>query len=214
MPISIEAAVLNDFSEPLTILPLTIGEPRADEIRVKIVATGICHTDLIMMRGALRASLPAVLGHEGAGIIEAVGSNVTTHRPGDHVVLTFASCGACGPCQDGSPSYCEQFMALNFSCQRCDGTGAFEGEPGVRSHFFGQSSFASHVLCRARNAVVVPKDVPLRLLGPLGCGIQTGAGAVLNALRVTPGRSIGGSSLPSRPGPALPFFSFTLIRVP
>jgi aryl-alcohol dehydrogenase len=186
----IRAAVLKSFKEPLEIRELTIGNPRPDELRVRMVATGICHTDIIMLGGLLRAPLPAVLGHEGAGVVEAIGSAVTTHKPGDHVVLSFAHCGHCSNCNEGKPSYCQEFMPRNFTCARTDGSSAFEGTPVVRSHFFGQSSFASQVLCGAQNAIIVPKDAPLELLGPLGCGVQTGAGAVLNALKVRAGASI------------------------
>jgi aryl-alcohol dehydrogenase len=188
--IAIRAAVLARFKEPLEIRTLTIGEPRSDEIRVRMVATGICHTDIIMLGGLLRAQLPVVLGHEGAGIVEAIGSAVITHKPGDHVVLSFAHCGQCSSCNEGKPSYCHEFMPRNFSCARTDGSSAFNATPVVKSHYFGQSSFASQVLCNVRNAIVVPKDAPLELLGPLGCGIQTGAGAVLNALKVHAGSSI------------------------
>jgi aryl-alcohol dehydrogenase len=185
----VRAAVLKGFKEPLEIRDLMIGDPQPDEIRVRIVATGICHTDIIMLGGLLRAPLPAVLGHEGAGVVEAIGSAVTTHKPGDHVVLSFAYCGHCSSCNEGKPSYCQEFMPRNFSCARTDGSSAFAGTPVVRSHYFGQSSFASQVLCSARNAIIVPKDAPLELLGPLGCGVQTGAGAVLNALQVKAGSS-------------------------
>jgi aryl-alcohol dehydrogenase len=187
---SIRAAVLARFREPLEIRDLTIGDPQTDEVRVRLVATGVCHTDIIMMGGLLRASLPAVLGHEGAGIIEAVGSAVSTHKPGDHVVLSFAYCGHCSNCSEGKPSYCNEFMPRNFSCSRTDGSSAFDGAPSVRSHYFGQSSFASQILCNVRNAIIVPKEAPLELLGPLGCGVQTGSGAVLNALKVKSGSSM------------------------
>jgi aryl-alcohol dehydrogenase len=169
---------------------VTVEEPRADEIRVRLVASGICHTDQVMADGALRAGPPVVLGHEGAGVVESVGSAVSTHAIGDHVVLSFAHCGHCDACQEGMPSYCREFMNRNFGCCRSDGTSAIAGRERIRSHFFGQSSFATYAVCDPRNAIVVSKEVPLELLGPLGCGIQTGAGAIINALKMGPGSTL------------------------
>lgn len=187
--IGARAAVLKEFKQPFEIMDVLVGPPREDEIRVRLVATGICNTDLHMAGGALRAGGPVVLGHEGAGVVEAVGDAVTTHAPGDHVVLAFAFCGRCDACRDGAPTYCEQFMSANFSCCRSDGSTAISNNGPVHSHYFGQSSFATHAVCNAISAIKVPKDLPLELLGPLGCGVSTGAGAVLNALKVTPGSS-------------------------
>lgn len=188
--VSAKAAVLNAFRSPLEIEPVTVDDPRADEIRVRLVATGICHTDLIMAAGALRAAPPVVLGHEGAGVVEAVGDAVTTHKIGDHVVLTFAHCGHCESCTSGAPTYCRDFMPRNFACCRTDGTSALSAPEPVRSHFFGQSSFSTYAICSPQNAIKVTKDVDLALLGPLGCGIQTGAGAVMNAFKVPAGSSV------------------------
>ncbi|RYE58414.1 MAG: NAD(P)-dependent alcohol dehydrogenase, partial [Hyphomicrobiales bacterium] len=136
---------------------------------------------------------PIVLGHEGAGIVEAVGANVTKVQKGDHVVLTFNSCGACRPCQEGHPAYCENFNDYNFAGARPDdGSHALCGHDQTLLHdrFFGQSSFGAYAIANERNVVKVRKDAPLELLGPLGCGIQTGAGTVLNALKVGPGASL------------------------
>lgn len=188
--IAARAAVLTAFRTPFEIADVMIEAPRADEIRVRLVATGICHTDQVMADGALRSGAPVVLGHEGAGVVEAVGAAVTTHAVGDHVVLSFASCGVCDACNEGAPSYCDAFMTRNFACRRTDGSSSICAEHPIGSHFFGQSSFATHAICSPRNAVVVSQDVPLELLGPLGCGIQTGAGAVINAFRMGAGASL------------------------
>lgn len=188
--IEAKAAVLRAYNSPFEIETVSVEGPRSDELRVRLVATGICHTDLIMAAGALRAQPPVVLGHEGAGVVEAVGDAVTTHQVGDHVVLTFAHCGHCKPCSDGAPTYCREFMPRNFGCSRPDGSSAFAGHDAISSHFFGQSSFATYAICNARNAVKVPKEVDLSLLGPLGCGVQTGAGAIMNALDVGAGASL------------------------
>lgn len=187
----ISAAVVRNAGGNFTIETLALDEPRDDEVRVRIVATGLCHTDLVVRDQVLPTPLPAVLGHEGAGIIEAVGSAVTDLAPGDHVVLGFAACRACAHCDAGEPSYCSSFSELNFGGCRPDGTTSLRDENGpVSSHFFGQSSFSSHAIVAAKNVVKVPATAPLKLLGPLGCGIMTGAGAMFNTLAVSAADSV------------------------
>jgi aryl-alcohol dehydrogenase len=160
---------------------------------VRIVATGICQTDLHVRDQEYPVPLPAVLGHEGAGVVEAVGESVTSVGPGDHVVLSYQACGHCRPCLKGRYSYCTRAFEANFGGARLDGSnglGHNGAGPHVHGHFFGQSSFATYSLATERNVVKVPRDVPLELLGPLGCGLQTGAGAVLNSLKVPAGESL------------------------
>lgn len=171
---------------------LELEDPRDNEVLVRVVATGICHTDVNMRDSPARVPKPVVLGHEGAGIVERVGKAVHKVRPGDHVVMTFDSCGHCPSCFKGDAAYCAATAQYNFSSQRQDGSTALSnGGERVHSHFFGQSAFATYAICTERNVIPVRKDVPLELLGPLGCGIQTGAGAVINSLKVSAGRSIG-----------------------
>jgi len=184
--LQIQAAVLRQPGQPLHIETASLEEPRANEVLVRLVASGVCHTDMVVRDQYFTTPIPMILGHEGSGVVERVGSDVTTVVPGDHVVLTYMSCGLCAPCATGHPAHCEHMTLLNFggarmdgSCSSCDAHG---GE--LRDHFFGQSSFATHAIASERNVVKVRKDVPLELLGPLGCGIQTGSGAVLNALKV------------------------------
>ncbi|AQA23347.1 zinc-binding dehydrogenase family protein [Rhodococcus sp. MTM3W5.2] len=156
-----------------------------------MAGVGICHTDLTAAAGKIPFPLPAVLGHEGSGVVESVGPGVETVRPGDHVVLSFASCRSCRNCVAGHPAYCADFAALNYSGRRPDGsTTLHSGAEEVHGGWFGQSSFATHAVVDAAGAVVVPADLPLALLGPLGCGIQTGAGAVLRVLRPQPGSAV------------------------
>jgi aryl-alcohol dehydrogenase len=187
----VEAAVARELKAPLQLVQLDLDDLREDEVRVRLVATGVCHTDALVRDGVLPGSLPIVLGHEGAGIVEAVGSGVTTVAPGDHVVLGFRSCGACAACLEGHPAYCADFPPLNFGGARSDGsTSLSEGGQRVSSHFFGQSSFASHANVAERSVVKVPPTIPLEILGPLGCGITTGAGTVLNVLKPRAGSSI------------------------
>jgi Zn-dependent alcohol dehydrogenase len=185
------AALVRQPRAALTLEDVEVAAPRADEVRVRMVATGVCHTDLVC-RDGFPVPLPIVLGHEGAGVVEAVGAAVQNLAPGDHVVLSFNSCGACSNCASREPAYCHQFLALNFGGVRLeDGTSPLsqEGKP-INGNFFGQSSFASLAVVRAKNVVKVDRDLPLELLGPLGCGIQTGAGAVINTLKLRAGRSI------------------------
>ncbi|MBC9926267.1 MULTISPECIES: NAD(P)-dependent alcohol dehydrogenase [unclassified Leucobacter] len=187
----IQAAVATAPQTDLDIRELALDAPRADEVTVRMVASGVCHTDAIVRDQWYPVPLPAVLGHEGSGIVEAVGADVIDLKVGDKVVLAPASCGVCENCISGHPQYCTDFFALNFGGSRADGSKMFDdnGTP-ISSNFFGQSSFASMTNVRARNAVKVSDDAPLELLGPLGCGIMTGSGSVLNVLKPGPGESI------------------------
>jgi aryl-alcohol dehydrogenase len=187
----VTAAVVNEKSAPFRVEELDLEEPRRDEVLVRVVATGVCHTDLVVRDQYYPTPLPAVLGHEGAGVVERVGEGVSKVRPGDHVVLTYNSCAVCANCRQGQPTYCLDLFGYNFGGTRPDESTALrrDGE-SVHSHFFGQSSFADYALATERNVVKVRDDVPLEILGPLGCGIQTGAGGVLNALRPVAGTSI------------------------
>lgn len=187
----ITAAVARTQGAPLTIEELDLDDLRHGEVRVRMVATGICHTDAIVRDGVYPTPLPAVLGHEGAGVVEAIGEGVTSVAPGDHVVLAAAYCGHCTRCRRGEMAYCENLMAADFGGRRLDGSTALssDGEP-ISSHFFGQSSFATHANVVEESVVKVPSDVPLEHLAPLGCGFNTGAGTVLNELRPEIGSSL------------------------
>ena len=191
----ITAAVVPATSAPFEVRELELEAPGPGEVLVRMVATGVCHTDQVIRDQMVPVPLPAVLGHEGAGVVEEVGAGVAHLRPGDHVVLSYNSCGLCPNCVSGAPAYCGEFGAYNFGGRRADGSSALRGGSGadaevVSSHFFGQSSFATHAVVAARSAVPVPADAPLELLGPLGCGLQTGAGAVLNSLDPPAGSTI------------------------
>lgn len=173
------------------IMAAELDDPRADEVRVRIVATGMCHTDLSVLDGDILWPLPAILGHEGAGVIDAVGESVTKVAVGDRVVLSFGSCGRCPRCTEGKVAYCDAFVPLNFYGRRLDGshTHTVDGAP-ASAPFFYQSSFATYALASERNVIKAPDDLPLSVLAPLGCGIQTGAGAILNRLKPPPGSSL------------------------
>jgi aryl-alcohol dehydrogenase len=187
------AAVLRAPDKPYVIEDVVLGELRPDEVLVRIVGTGMCHTDLLPRNPAMGMSIePVILGHEGSGIVESIGAAVTRVGPGDHVLISFDSCGGCPSCLGGAPAYCPEFRPRNLTSRRVDGSASASSPDGavIGNRWFAQSSFAGHAVATERNLVVVDADLPLELLGPLGCGIQTGAGAVLNEMRLAPGQSI------------------------
>jgi aryl-alcohol dehydrogenase len=189
--VNVTAAVAEGKGKPFRIASLELDDPGPDEILVRLVAVGFCHTDLAAREGEIPVEAPVVLGHEGVGVVESVGAEIATVAPGDHVVLTYDSCGLCPNCVAGHSAYCYEFSRLNFACRRADGTSGLRGDHGaVFRGFFGQSSFATFAISHERNTVKVGKDLPLADLAPLGCGVQTGAGTVLNALNARRGSSI------------------------
>lgn len=187
----IKAAVVREKAGPFLIEEIELEEPRANEVLVRIVSSGLCHTDLVARMQFLPIPLPGVFGHEGAGVVEKVGSLVTKVKPGDHVATSYMSCGECPCCKKAMPGWCSEFLRLNFGGRRADGSTTMKKDgQTIYGSFFGQSTFASHSLVTERNLVKVPTDVPLEILSPLGCGIQTGAGGVINSLKAEPGSSI------------------------
>ena len=185
------AAVARGPGVDFTIEELAIAAPRAGEVLVRIAGVGLCHTDLVF-RDQFPYPFPAVLGHEGAGTVEAVGEGVEGLAPGDRVVVGFSSCGACPRCDEDLPSYCRHFVPLNYAGVRPeDGSTAYrQGDEAASSHFFGQSSFATHAITRARNVVKVETAAPLEVLGTLACGFQTGAGAIMRTFACPAGSSL------------------------
>ena len=181
---NITAAVARGPGQDFSVEQIQLDEPRADEVLVKIAGVGICHSDLAAKEQHLPFPLPAVLGHEGAGIVEKVGSEVSGLQPGDHVVLSFVSCGHCKTCENDMPSYCQQgFVPQNFAGVRADGSKTHHcGDEAISGNFFGQSSFGTYALTSASNTIKVRDDAPIEMLGPLGCGIQTGAGSIIKAM--------------------------------
>ena len=182
----IKAAVAYERKEPFVVKDVELAEPKATEILVRMAGCGICHNDLFT-KDEGPTPLPAVFGHEGSGVVERVGSAVTMVEPGDHVVFCSYSCGVCEQCLSGHPALCVQTVPVNFGGVYADGTKRLTDEEGRElSCFFGQSSFSTYVVADQRSAVKVDKDVDIAMLGPLGCGFQTGAGAVLNVLAPGP----------------------------
>jgi aryl-alcohol dehydrogenase len=187
----IKAAVVREKGGPFLIEEIELDEPRADEVLVKIASSGLCHTDLVARNQYMPIPLPGVFGHEGAGVVEKVGAQVTKVKPGDHVATSFMSCGTCVPCKKGIPGWCTEFRRLNFGGRRADGSATMKkGSETVYGSFFGQSTFANYAVMSERSIAKVPSDVPLEILSPLGCGIQTGAGGVINTLKAQPGSEI------------------------
>jgi aryl-alcohol dehydrogenase len=186
----ITAAVARAADAPFSLETVELDAPRDDEICVRIVGVGLCHTDLALKASGLIA-FPAVFGHEGSGIVEAVGRDIQKVAPGDRVAISFRSCGACPRCLQGEPAYCHVMPMLNFTGKRPDGSTSISAQgQTVSSNFFGQSSFATHCLAYERNVVKVPEGAPLELIGPLGCGVQTGAGSIMRSMSCERGSSL------------------------
>lgn len=179
----IKAAVTPQTGQPFEITDIELPELGPKDVLIKIAASGICHTD-VSGRDTGMVNPPAVLGHEGAGVIEEIGSEVTELQKGDHVVVSFASCGECDNCLANHPAHCRYYADLNLNSHIDHDTNQ------LVSRFFGQSSFATYSLANQRNVVKIDKDMDLALAAPLGCGLQTGASTVLNVLKPEAGSSI------------------------
>ncbi|MEU4796701.1 NAD(P)-dependent alcohol dehydrogenase [Streptomyces sp. NPDC023327] len=187
-------ALLKEPGGPISLEPVQIGPLAAREVLVRMSGTGICRTDLAAAAGVVPLPVPFVLGHEGAGVVEAVGSAVDALAVGDEVVLSFDSCGGCAGCAAKRPAHCEFFAALNYTGTRLDGSTTLtqNGLP-VHGNWLGQSSFGTYAVASDRNAVklpALPVGLPIEVLGPLGCGVLTGAGTVFNMLRPQPAQGI------------------------
>ncbi|MEQ3549729.1 NAD(P)-dependent alcohol dehydrogenase [Pseudonocardia nematodicida] len=172
---------------------LRLEDPRPNELLIEVRAAGICHSDLSGRDSLYPFPLPGVLGHEGVGIVRAVGSDVTAARVGDRVVMSQAFCGSCRACRKGTVSACPNTMGLALNGVRADGSPTLLDESGtpVSGGYLGQSSWATHALVREPNLAVLPDgSIPWTVAAPLACGVQTGAGAVLNVLRPEPTSSV------------------------
>lgn len=186
-----QAAILDGPDTEFVIHDVEIREPSPGEVLVSIRAVGMCHTDITARHSPIPLPFPVVLGHEGAGVVEAVGAGVTAVRPGDRVVLTYDSCGNCGNCHTGQPGYCSEFFGRNMTGRGIGGSSPLRraGEE-IGSRWFGQSSFATHAVVAQRCVVKVGDELPFSELAPLGCGVQTGVGAVVHTLGLRFGESL------------------------
>ncbi|MFI5266592.1 MAG: alcohol dehydrogenase catalytic domain-containing protein, partial [Chloroflexota bacterium] len=185
------AAVLLAPGQPMAIADVSLADAGPGEILVRLVATGVCHTDLGPARGERAVKVPAILGHEGAGVVETVGPLVSNVAAGDHVILTSVPrCGMCAACVAGKPWICETASTARAAGTLLDGASrlSLDGQPV--HHFFSQSSFAERAVVPAGAAVVISKDVPLDKVAVLACGVSTGLGTVFNAARVEAGAKV------------------------
>lgn len=183
------AAILEAAGQPLRIDEVHFGAPGSGEVLVRLVAAGVCHSDVNVMQGVVPFPLPGILGHEGAGIVEQVGPGVRSVRPGDKVVLSFSSCGSCAACAEDHPAYCSTWIPRNvFGDMRGEDAGVItrDGKP-LAANFFGQSSFGSFAIADEQSTVKVSDDADLVTLAPLGCGVLTGFGSMWNVLKPAAG---------------------------
>lgn len=192
----INALVVAEKNAPFVPEVLELEDPGPGEVLVRVVASGVCHTDANTQAGDMPLPLPGVLGHEGSGVVEAIGEGVTTIAVGDHVVMGWPYCGTCRNCRRGEHRYCEKIGPALVGGRRFmgpkEGTTGYRREDGteISGHFFGQSSFATYALANANALVTIDKDLPLELMGVLACGITTGAGAVFNTAKPEAGDSV------------------------
>ena len=186
-----KAAVLRAVGSPISIEQIEIASPRATEVRVRVKAAGVCHSDYHFVTGDLSTPLPAVLGHEGAGIVEDVGDDVTSVAPGDHVLFLWrTSCGRCALCQTGRPALCTSGLKARSSGLLDDGSSRLSRGGERIHHVLGVSCFAEHAVTSERSVRKIPATVPLEIAALLGCAVMTGVGAVVNTAVVRPGSSV------------------------
>ena len=187
----IRAAVARNKGGPFVIEQVELADPQAAEVQLRVVASGICQTDLHARDGYFPIPFPAVYGHEGVGVVERVGAAVTSVRPGDHAIMFAPSCGACRNCAAQRPAYCLSHLSLKMNGVRADGSSTLRaGTHLFGGSFFQQSSLATHAIATERNVVKVDSSVPLEVLAALPCGVNTGAGAALNVLDARPGMTV------------------------
>jgi S-(hydroxymethyl)glutathione dehydrogenase/alcohol dehydrogenase len=183
----VKAAVMYGFNEPLKVESVKLKAPRADEVVVKVVASGVCHSDLSVVQMKIPFPPPVVLGHEGAGIVEEVGKEVTDLKAGDHVVLSWVeNCGKCHYCIAGHAHLCD----ANIRSMMAGGEAVFESNGVDIARMAGVGSFADHTIVRATAAIKIAGDVPLDRACLVGCGVMTGVGAAINTVDIAPGQTV------------------------
>ena len=185
------AAVLFEPGKPLEVCYVDVQDPKAGEVRIEIKAAGVCHTDLSVMTGSLKAPVPAILGHEGAGIVVDVGPGVTAVKPGDHVIpLWRLSCGECEYCSDRRPALCGEGTEIRSTGRLLDGTSRFGIDGTEILHFAGVSSFSNYTVLPEGAVLKIPKELSFEQAALMGCSVITGVGAVINAAKVKPGHTV------------------------
>ena len=187
----ITAALVPEKGAPFRLETLELADPGPDELVVRVAACGVCQTDVHGRDDYFGIPFPCVFGHEGAGVVERTGGAVKKVARGDRVVMTSPSCGHCAACRKGLPGYCAEARRIKFGGTLRDGRVPLKrNDSPVSGGFFQQSAFATHALATDGNVVKVPDDLPLELAAAFACGVNTGAGAVLNVLKPPPGSSI------------------------
>jgi S-(hydroxymethyl)glutathione dehydrogenase/alcohol dehydrogenase len=185
------AAVFFEVGRKLEIRDVDVAPPKAGEVLVRMAAAGICHSDLHVMTGHLGAPLPAILGHEGAGVVAETGPGVTSVKPGDHVIpLWRVSCGECEHCSGGRPALCAAGLQIRSTGRLADGTSRFSLDGRELKHFNAVSTFSQYSVIPECSVLKIPSDLPLDRAALLGCGVITGVGAVFNCARVRPASSV------------------------
>src|SRR5688572_15019514 len=187
----VRAAVLREIGRPVAIEDVALERPHAGEVRVRVKAAGVCHSDYHFVTGDLPKQLPFVLGHEGAGVVEEVGAGVTTVGLGDHVVLLWrTSCGRCASCQSGRPVLCTVGAGPRMRGFLDDGTSRLSRDGEVLFHNVAVSCLAEEVVTGERSVLRIPADVPFEIAAVIGCAVMTGVGAALNTAKVRPGSTV------------------------
>ncbi len=186
------AAVAWEAGKPLSIEQVDVAGPKAGEVLVRIVATGVCHTDAFTLSGADPEGLfPVILGHEGGGIVEEVGEGVTSLKVGDHVIPLYTpECGECRFCRSGKTNLCQKIRVTQGQGLMPDGTSRFSLNGRPLLHYMGTSTFSEYTVLPEISVAKIDKAAPLEKVCLLGCGITTGIGAVLNTAKVEPGASV------------------------
>jgi S-(hydroxymethyl)glutathione dehydrogenase/alcohol dehydrogenase len=189
--VKFEAAVLNEVGKPLVIDELEMGPLQPDDVLVRVKASGLCHTDLEVIQGSLAYPMPIVLGHEGAGIVEAVGRGVTRVKPGDHVLLSWnPHCGHCFYCERDLPILCEPFARHQPQGHLLDGTSRMKRRGVAVHHYSVTSTHAQLTVVPQSGAIQIPEEMPFDRACIIGCGVMTGVGAVVRKARVEAGSSV------------------------
>jgi NDMA-dependent alcohol dehydrogenase len=187
----IQAAVFYEPGRPFVVETLDLEPPRAGEVLIKVAAAGVCHSDWHLMTGATKHATPVVPGHEGAGVVEAVGPGVSRVKPGEHVALSWApSCGECFYCLDDRPSLCETYVGPIWDGVMMDGTPRLSKDGRPVYHFSALACFAEYCVVPQECCVPMPKEIPLAIAALIGCAVTTGVGAALNTVKVKPGSSV------------------------
>lgn len=188
---NIKAAVLTAPNTPFVIEDLTLELPKQGEVLVRIAASGVCHSDYHLATGTTRHPMPVVCGHEGAGVVEAVGDGVSRVQMGDHVTLSWSpDCGTCFYCQHGKPNLCETFTEPIWAGTMLDGTTRlYRGGDPVYA-YCGLATFAEYVVVPQQSCIPIRKDVPLKVAALVGCAVATGVGAAMFTASVRPGESV------------------------